>query len=98
MKTTDTQKIDEILRRLKAVEKTVNPPLWKKILWWVFNHILLLAILTVMAYFTWKTWLVIDHLQTSFENLKMNISQNTNSIGETINMGFEKIKNLNFWE
>lgn len=94
----DSHKLDEILTRIKAVEKTVNPPLWRQIISWILSHILFLCILSIIAYFTWKTWLVIDHLQTSFDALKTSMSDNTNAIGTSLESGFEKIKDLKFWE
>ncbi len=92
------KKLEEILSRLENVENILDPPYYKKILNWCIRHFILILIISVLAYFTWKVWVVIELLQVSFEALRDSIVENTNSVQEEIALLLEKLEPLKFWK
>ena len=58
------EKIDYLIEKVDKINNTVNPPLWKMLLLWCWNHFFLLIGIGILGYFTWKIWEIVEHLMT----------------------------------
>ncbi|QQS58900.1 hypothetical protein IPN35_04885 [Candidatus Peregrinibacteria bacterium] len=88
---TPEQKLERIAELLERIEKHLAPPpLWKRILFFVFPHILTFIILFLILLVTWKMW-------SALEFVSENISAIQIFLGN-IKEGLEgKINSLQFW-
>lgn len=92
------KKLEEVLKRLEEIENLLDPPLYRKVLRWCARHFILIIVITVLAYFSWKTWVIIDHLLVSFEALKAEIVENTTTFQDQIKSLAAKLESLKFWK
>ena len=78
---TPDEKIDYLLQKVEQIDRTVNPPFWKTLLRWIWNHLLTLVILGIIAYLVWEIWgivqdliLQVDAVQSQFSDIKTSIT------------------------
>lgn len=51
--------LEEILEIVQRLDKQINPPLWKKVVRFMFSHVLVLSALVVILYGVWQIWDVV---------------------------------------
>ncbi len=99
-------KIEKLEIKVNAIDKTINPPFWKKFLSWFFSNFWTLLFLAVIGYFLWQVWEVVQTLQEGLNQVELKISgvktsvstqlQNFSEILEPLRkINLEKLK---FWK
>lgn len=81
-------KLDLILKKVERLEKTINPPTWKKILHWILSNFVTLVILIFLAVVVWKTWGVVSDVLELTQSLNDGLTTFIEDAWET----------LKFWE
>jgi hypothetical protein len=60
---------DQMISILKSIEQHLNPPLWKKILGFIFTHAITILSLLTLAYVTWQIWGIVTGMQQQVSNI-----------------------------
>ncbi len=50
------KKIDFLILQVDRLNHTINPPIWKKVLKWVWRNWLTIAMLLVVGFIAWNAW------------------------------------------
>jgi hypothetical protein len=85
------QKFDLILDRLEKIEHTINPPLWKKLLQWAYQHFFTLILLFGILWGLWQIWEIVQSITAVTDSFKGEIGNVKTGIRE----GLESLK---FWK
>lgn len=85
------EKVDYLLQKIDKIDHTINPPWWKTMLLWCWNHLFLIIGLTILAYFTWKIWGVVQDVMLQTQIVKDQISGFQEQIKTLLN-------SLKFWQ
>lgn len=64
------EKMDRIIELLEKIERHYNPPKWKIMLTFFFQHFLTIVVLIFLAYAVWKIWSIVDGIQGNMTNMK----------------------------
>lgn len=78
------EKIDYLIQKVEKIDNTINPPLWKTMLLWCWNHLFLLIGIIILGYFTWKIWGIVDHLMTQTQAVQDQFSILQTQVKDTI--------------
>ena len=57
-------------KRIEAINKTINPPFWKKLLLFIWRNLFSIIILIVLIIFGYKVWEFLQALQVQIDALK----------------------------
>ncbi len=57
------KKVDFLIHQVDRLNQTINPPVWKKILRWVWRHWFTLAMLLLVGFIAWNAWDAFQELQ-----------------------------------
>jgi len=79
---TDSQKIDYLIKKVEAIDKTVNPPFWKKFLTWFISNFWTLLALAIIGYFLWQVWEMVQAVQAQIEAVKDQVDGFKISVGD----------------
>ncbi len=82
------ESIEKLLFRIE--QHLAPPPLWQRLLKFVFQHLFVIAALVAVTYFTWQIWGVISLVLDNVELIRSGMS----SIGTSVS---DKIDGLKFW-
>ena len=94
------------MTKVEQIDRAVNPPLWKVLITWFFNHFWTLLFLAILAYFLWQVWEVVqavqaqvNAVQSQVDTFKTGVSSQFAGVKEAIEQirNFE-VKDLKFWE
>lgn len=87
------QEILESIEKLlfKIEDHLAPPPLWQRIIRFIFQHLFLFLTLLALAYFTWKIWGTIEYVSTNVNFIRDSVS----GLGTSIT---EKLNDLKFWK
>lgn len=87
----DKASTEKIIHLLEKIERSVNPPFWKKFLNWVFTHFFTILFLGFLGYCFWHIWQEIAHIG----DLMNQTSKDLNTIPSSI---FEQVERFKFWK
>ncbi len=85
------QQLNRIVELLERIEQFYYPPLWKRVLSFLFAHLLSLVVLAFLAYVTWKIWGIVDGVQHQVSSMQAAFSSFSQSLAE-------QLAKLKFWE
>ncbi len=84
------EKIDFLIRQVDRLNRTINPPVWKKIVHWVWRHWFTLVMLCIIGFIAWEAREAFLSLQEKIEE----ISNIPTHAKESLWDAFERVK---FW-
>lgn len=101
-KLTLEEKIDYLTSKVEQIDKTVNPPFWKKLINWVVNNFWTLVFLMIIGYFVWQIWEVVQAVQQGVEVVNIKISDAKTSFSDAIEpikqqLSELDLERLKFW-
>lgn len=70
---TEAERWEYVMQKLDRIDRTLNPPMWKSGLHWIFNHWVLITGLLALGYGLWQIWTVVqvslDFLQSLTDSM-----------------------------
>jgi len=105
-----TEKLEKIIIKIEgkveAIDATINPPLWKKCVYWFLHNFWTLLFLSVIGYLLWQVWEVVQILQDQFNQVELKITGVKDSIDSQLEKFSEKLEilkhidfeKLKFWK
>ncbi|HEY5714427.1 MAG TPA: hypothetical protein VIT68_03685 [Candidatus Gracilibacteria bacterium] len=102
---TDSQKLNYLVEKIDRIDRKVNPPKWKKFLWWCQSHWVIMFTLFGILYGLYTLWdelqMLISFVQTmnqSIQGIKGFGGDVGSGIGNAADSVIDTVKNLKFWE
>ncbi len=90
------QKIEYLIQKVEAIDRTVNPPLWKQIIQWLLSNFWTLLFLFIISYFLWQVWEVVQAVQAQVDALNTRVSGIKESVSDSlkpVSEGIDSVKN-----
>lgn len=91
------RKIDEIIEMNKKIHKRVDPPKWKKIIKFIFSHVLTFIALGILLYSTWQIWEIVQSVSTKVDSVKELFTQFSEVVMEKWSTISDQAEKLKFW-
>lgn len=89
---TPEQTLERMRELLEKIEQHLAPPpLWKRILSFVFTHFFTLLTLLVLVFFIWKIWNALELVSENVSTIKIFLGNLKEGFGE-------KVDSLQFWK
>lgn len=102
---TDSMKLNYLIEKIERIDRRVNPPLWKRMLYWAQSHwiilLSLIGILTTLINFWHEIQALIAFVQKvsdSVDALKNVGGQVGSGINTTKDTVIDTVKSWKFWE
>ncbi len=77
------EKIDQLEKKTRRIDRTVNPPWWKNLLKFIFNNFFTILTLIFLLLMAWKAWEFYQMLSGQFQVLNGHLDEVRN-VSETI--------------
>ncbi|NIA02197.1 MAG: hypothetical protein GWP15_02330 [Nitrospirae bacterium] len=72
----ELEKQDEIIRLLKKIEKnTAPPPKWKRVVYFIFTHLLTIIVIIITAYLVWKMYSLLGSVSDKVSSIREGVSE-----------------------
>jgi hypothetical protein len=84
------EKVNFLIGQVDRLNQTINPPVWKKVVRWIWRHWLTIAMLIVVGFIAWNAW---EAFQALTEKVDA-IAEIPSHAKESLWDAFEKVK---FW-
>jgi hypothetical protein len=68
-------KIDALTKMIQKIDRTVNPPWWKKILLFIYHNFFTIVLLVALGYIAWKAWGIYLDVMTQVTEVKLQIEE-----------------------
>lgn len=81
-------------KKIHAIDKTINPPFWKKLLRFIWRNLFSIIILIILIVFGYKVWEFLQHLQVQIDAIK---SMPTNAVDTAADSVKSVIDFIKFW-
>jgi|GEM_PF-1353581 hypothetical protein len=95
------EKVDFLIQQVDRLNQTINPPLWKKLLRWVWRHWFTIAILLVVGFVAWNAWEALQALNAKIAEIQAMPAQAINEIqslpGRATESLWETVDRVKFW-
>ena len=81
-------------KKIDAINKTINPPFWKKLLHFIWRNLFSIIILIVLVIFGYKVWEFLQHLQLQIDAIKSLPANTVDTAADSVKSVIDWIK---FW-
>jgi hypothetical protein len=86
--------LTRIEEKINKIDRTINPPFWKKLLRWIGRNFFTLVLLIIVLFLAYKGWEMYQNVLTSIEEVK---SMPANAIDSGKDMLENVVNTLKFW-
>jgi len=88
---TPVEKLDYLIKKVEALDRTINPPAWKNAMHWGFNHFWTILAIGSLAYFVWQIWDLIQAMQANLNDLGIKVA-------DIKDLFLSQVDKLKFWK
>jgi len=82
------ERIEMLLEKIE--DHLAPPPLWQRVLKFVFEHLIMIISVVSLLYFTWKIWGYVSNIVTQVDGIKLTIDSIKSFLSSNID-------DLKFW-
>lgn len=66
----ENEQLDRIEKKVDRIDRTLNPPFWKKLLRWIGRNFFTIVLLIIVIFFAYKGWAMYQNVLSSIEEVK----------------------------
>jgi hypothetical protein len=95
------KKVDFLILQVDRLNKTINPPIWKKAVRWIWRHWFTITILLVIGFIAWNAWEEFQILNAKIEEIQAMPSRAIGEIqslpGRATESLWDAVEKVKFW-